>query len=415
MNMRTFFLSTVLVSLVLISFNHVAAQTDQKVAQDSLAEKYHLSELPNFNYGKGIGMISPDSSFRFNIRFRMQNRLAISSYDNSISNVEVRIRRLRLKFDGWVFTPRLSYAVELAFSRRDIKPLPGSPPNMINDAMILYKATKHLSIGFGQTKLPGNRQRVISSGNIQLVDRSIANGIFNIDRDFGGFIFYFNKLSDNIHYRLKGAITTGEGRNSTKNTSDGLSYTARIELLPLGEFTNKGDYFEGDLERESTPKLAIGLTYNYNDDAVRTAGQRGNEMWDNKNLAHFMADLIFKYSGMSFEAEYLQRKTDNPISINPDDTEEQLFVYKGFGVNFQLGYLLPKNYEIACRYTAITPDEEIRMLVEKVDNYVIGISKYIRGHTLKVQSDFIYSIREDMPTGMKDNYYEFRFQIELGI
>ncbi len=40
---------------------------------------------------------------------------------------------MRLKFDGWVFNPRLSYAIELAFSRRDIRPLPGSPPNKIND------------------------------------------------------------------------------------------------------------------------------------------------------------------------------------------------------------------------------------------------------------------------------------------
>ena len=415
MKTRTFFLSVMITTLVLAQFNPTVAQGDKKAVQDSLANKYHLSELPNFNYGKGIGMISPDSTFRLNIRFRMQNRLVVSSFDNSISSVEARIRRLRLKFDGWVFNPRLSYAIELAFSRRDIRPLPGSPPNIINDAIILYKVTKQFSLGFGQTKLPGNRQRVISSGNIQLVDRSIANGIFNIDRDFGGFIYYSNQFSDNFYYRLRGAITTGEGRNWTENTSNGLSYTGRIELLPLGEFTNKGDYFEGDLEREPNPKLAIGLSYNYNDNAVRTAGQRGREMWDNKNLTHFMADIIFKYRGMAFEAEYLQRKTNNPISINPENANEQLFVYKGSGVNFQMSYLLPKNYEIAGRYTSIIPDEEIRSLTDKIDNYIIGFSKYIRGHTLKIQSDLIYSIKEEMNTGIKNNYFEFRFQIELGI
>lgn len=415
MHSKTIFSLVILTSLAFFHFNYAIAQSNNKIEQDSLANKYHLSELPNFNYGKGIGMISPDSTFRLNIRFRMQNRLVISSFDNSISSMQARIRRLRLKFDGWVFTPKLSYAIELAFSRRDIKPLPGLPPNVINDAIVIYKATKYLSIGFGQTKLPGNRQRVTSSGNIQLVDRSIANGIFNIDRDFGGFIYYSNRLSDNFYYRLRGAITTGEGRNWTQNTSNGLSYTGRIELLPFGKFTNKGDYFEGDLEREPIPKLAIGLTYNYNDNAVRTAGQRGYEMWDNKNLKNFMADAILKYRGMAFEAEYLQRKTDNPISINPEDTNEQLFVYKGFGINFQLSYLLPKNYEIAGRYASIVPDEEIRALTDKVDNYIIGCSKYIRGHTLKIQSDFIYSIKEEMNTGVKSNYYEFRFQIELGI
>ena len=33
-----------------------------------------LTALPYYNYGKGVGLTSPDSLFQFNIRFRMQNR-----------------------------------------------------------------------------------------------------------------------------------------------------------------------------------------------------------------------------------------------------------------------------------------------------------------------------------------------------
>ena len=34
-----------------------------------------LSSLPYYNYGKGLGLTSPDSLFQLNLRFRMQNRL----------------------------------------------------------------------------------------------------------------------------------------------------------------------------------------------------------------------------------------------------------------------------------------------------------------------------------------------------
>ena len=34
---------------------------------------------------------------------------------------------------------------------------------------------KNFELWFGQAKLPGNRERVVSSGNLQLVDRSILN------------------------------------------------------------------------------------------------------------------------------------------------------------------------------------------------------------------------------------------------
>jgi hypothetical protein len=50
-----------------------------------------------------------------------------------------------------------------------------------------YKPTGHW---FGQTKLPGNNQRVVSSGSLEFTDRTINNSRFNIDRDFGLFLDY---------------------------------------------------------------------------------------------------------------------------------------------------------------------------------------------------------------------------------
>jgi hypothetical protein len=50
-----------------------------------------------------------------------------------------------------------------------------------------------LDNGFGQTKLPGNNQRVVSSGSLEFTDRTINNSRFNIDRDFGLFLIILIK------------------------------------------------------------------------------------------------------------------------------------------------------------------------------------------------------------------------------
>ena len=49
----------------------------------------------------------------------------------------------------------------------------------------MWNFHENFELWVGQTKLPGNRERVISSANLQQVDRSLLNSRFNIDRDFG--------------------------------------------------------------------------------------------------------------------------------------------------------------------------------------------------------------------------------------
>jgi hypothetical protein len=84
------------------------------------------------------------------------------------------VRRLRLRLDGFVLQRRLQYYIQLSFSKADMELEGGTVPQTIRDAMVYYHFNKRFYLGFGQSKLPGNRQRVISSGNQQFADRSIA-------------------------------------------------------------------------------------------------------------------------------------------------------------------------------------------------------------------------------------------------
>ena len=180
---------------------------------------------------------------------------------------------LRLRLDGFVLNDRIRYYLQLNFSRQDLDLVEDVVAQPVRDAMVYYHFNKYTYIGFGQSKLPGNRQRVVSSGNLQFADRSIANGTFTLDRDFGVFGYHTIPMGGQ-QLQLKGAVSSGDGRGAVPE-NEGLAYTGRMEWLPFGSFANKGDYSEGDLEFEPKPKLSIGAAYCYNDRAVRTGGQLG--------------------------------------------------------------------------------------------------------------------------------------------
>ena len=76
-------------------------------------------------------------------------------------------RRVRFKSDGHLFTPKFGYKLEIDIIGAKVL-----------DAFLKYNFYKNLEIWAGQTKLRGNRERVISSQNLQFVDRSLLNRQF---------------------------------------------------------------------------------------------------------------------------------------------------------------------------------------------------------------------------------------------
>ena len=236
-------------------------------------------------FGKGLfNLVGKDSTWTMKVGARMQF-LATNAWDidgngdfgKNESNVLVR--RARLKFGGFAYSPKLTYKIELGLSNRDIggaNEYTNNAPKYILDAVIKWNFYKNFTLWAGQTKLPGNRERVISSGNLQFVDRSKLNSNFNIDRDMGLQLRHHFNLGEKFLVRDMFSISQGEGRNVTTGNEGGHQYTARVEILPFGKFTGKGDYSGSDLKREATPKFALGATYNLNDKAVKDKGSQGS-------------------------------------------------------------------------------------------------------------------------------------------
>lgn len=397
-------LKLTLFALVLVSLSSLTAQ-----------------DIESPKFGKGLfNLVGQDSSFSVKFAPRFQVR-SMSSWDHDGSKYmspdhNFIVRRARLKFDGYAYSPKLKYKIELGLSNRDIagaNEFNRNTPRYILDAVIMWNFAKNWELWAGQTKLPGNVERVVSSGDLQLIDRSLLNSRFNIDRDLGIQLRHNSDLGGNFLMREKLSISQGEGRNVTEGNEGGLQYTARLELLPFGSFKSKGDYTQSAIVREETPKLMLGFTYNYNQDAVRERGFAGDYMMRTDGSLYetdqttIFADAMFKYDGFSFMGEYAKRTADNEIATEADGiTPTGDIVLTGNALNLQAGYMFKSNYEIAARYTTVTFEDVTGALPSK--QYTFGVNKFIVGHKLKVQSDISYTTLD----GNEDNI-TFRIGFDL--
>ena len=250
---------------------------------------------------------------------------------------------------------------------------------------------------------------------MQLTDRSINNAKFTIDRDFGLQAYYLNEDLERFSYNLKAAVSSGEGRNSTKSANDGVALTAKAELFPLGAFAKDGSYFEGDLVREQTPKVLLSGGFQQNNHALRTQGQLGDDLFEPRTIKSVFIDAMVKYQGWSAMSAYLSRNTsESAITTNPLDTADFNYVYTGSGFDYQLSYIFENNYEVAGRYSLQKVHREIEQLAPDNKQLSFGVTKYIWEHKFKLQTEFTYDMLDYYDGSSKNNWY-VRFQVEIGI
>lgn len=378
----------------------------------------YSQEITENSFGKGIvNHVAQDSSFSIKLGARFQGLYAAdwTTGDGSteLNGSNFLIRRARLKLDGFAYSPNLRYKLQLGFSNRDISganEFSSNSDRILLDAVLKWKFYDNFDLWGGQTKLPGNREELVSSGNLQFVDRSLLNSYYGLGREMGIQLHHNFNIGQDFIIRESLSFSQGEGRNVTSGNLGGMHYLGRLEMLPFGEFLSEGEYSGGDLQKHTVPKLAIGMSYSYNHDAVRAESNSGDYLFIDDgfyetDISTFFLDAMFKYRGFSFMGEYAHRAADEPVVINSDGSKVGM-IQEGNGLNLQAGYLLPRNFELSGRFTTIN----MKNAVDETQ-FTLGLSKYIVGHKLKVQTDLSYTVFEDLP--QDDLMYRIQFEIHL--
>jgi hypothetical protein len=357
--------------------------------------------------GEGLEFESQNGLFSLSLRLRAQFLYALEQpYDREAGQYGdleqgVSIRRARVVFGGHMWGEKTQYKVELAISPADLGMTGSDNPPMTNqdqwvsrslllDWYMQFNQIRDLNVRVGQSKVPFSRDRVVSSGDLQFVDRTLLNSEFNIDRDIGVDVRSKDLfgLGGRLRYYL--GIYNGEGHSAYQQSDFGLMYLGRIEVLPFGKMD---DYRQGDVKRSQQFGASFGAAYARIENAKGSRGILGSRPADGgvTDFDMVTADVSLRYRGISVEGAYFYRRGVRRPGSAVDDTGAPIAAAlprDGWGAGVQAGYLLPSiDLEFAGRYSAVrAADGETALR----DNEEAGVacSYYLAQHAYKIQADF---------------------------
>lgn len=367
-------------------------------------------------FGKGINFYAADSSYHLKFALWTQTQVEYNSTPAlSSSDIKLIQRRTRLRFQGYLLHPDFQYNVHLGLSNRDTRggdrSEMGYGSNVVYDIFLRYHLTPRWMIQYGQHKMVSNMEFEIGPPRLVFPEMSILHSAFTMDRD-RGLILGYKSLSKTLPFRAQFFISSGEGRNITDGNFDGLAYSLFAEIMPLGAFTGKGAYMCGAFIEEEKPKLILSATLDINNNAVRSKGRNGNflslseQNYAHRDLYSFYANMMFKYKRFTLLTEYVHRHTANNEYLVLDINDTILGHYfTGYADHLQLSYLIDSTWELACRYSGVYYDE---LISGSQKEYVIGITKYAKGHPFKFQLDFSLIDHES-----NDNQLRIRFMSNI--
>jgi phosphate-selective porin OprO/OprP len=349
--------------------------------------------------GSGFEMKSENGRHKLQIRARLQTR-----YDVEIPHAEgeeleqvLQVRRARLQLQGHVYGEHNRYYIQFGFSPRDMTGglVAGEGSirrNPLRDARLEFDYLRDFTVWVGQMKVPFSRQRVTSSGDQQMVDRSLANEVFNLDRDLG-----IQARSQDLgglggYLGYQAGVFMGDGRNAFELATPGLLYVARVEVRPLGAFAD-GD--EPDLVRTPRPRFVLAGAYAYHDDAPGDRGVHGSVPADGgtTDLHHATADLLGKWKGLSVQGAFHWRKARRR---NPGDAVDDMGMpipvaapLDAVGWLGQVGWLVPRiDLELVGRYSGVRRLGDQSGELAFRDELGGGVGYYFFRHGLKLQLDY---------------------------
>ena len=382
------------------------------------------SSLNSYSFGEGISFTADNGSM-IKLSGYAQPHVEIKNYndleENSSSN-RFRLRRLRLRFDGQASNPRFAYRFQVDLSGSS--ETGEATGDFLLDAYVSYDITNRIKVIFGQrSTYTDNRELFMNSNSLQLVERSRLTSAFSSIREFGLFLSGNFRLNGQGSYlRPYFVLTNGDGINNFDKDLGGLKIGGRIDFLPFGLFTNKGQFRQIDVMRELTPKFVIGVNYSHNSGMSSRRGRNSGSILYLNELGQqslpdynkYGIDFLFKYNGFSALGEYVKSSSTVPTDIiervrNDGSTSSSFLVngvqdiesyvkgrmMLGEAYNIQMGYLFKSGITIDSRYTHLKADDNSFLnnatFYNRPNYYTLGIGKLLgRNYGAKIQGSITF-------------------------
>lgn len=366
-----------------------------------------------YNQHKGFEFKTRDDRFMLQIQSRLQFRFATPEDQDPVTFDDFsgekkpgfKINRARLKVGGHAFQPWLKYYWEYELSQS----------NLLNYTIAIEKLD-WLKFQAGQFKVEYTRERRVSSGEQQMVDRSVINRPFTIDRQQGAEIYGHIKGRGIADFNYWFGVFTGTGRGNTQNDDSHLMYFGRAQWNFTGTYLD----FEGsDLEIHEKPAGVLAISAVTNRSPYTRFSQAGGgslEGYENGQpgqykVAQANIETALMYKGFSWQSE-LHRKaiTDK---LNNDKTD----ILKGYYV--QAGYFFhevfnwwPRPLEFAIRNAGYIPNHEASYTKEKETS--AAFNWFFSGHKNKLTLETSYFNYVETG-GIPADQWRFRLQWDISL
>ena len=362
----------------------------------------------DFDFGNGVSLSFEDGDYNFSINGYIKPTYVYNEMTSIVDggtinefNRQFKSKNSVLEISGNAKKEKVSFSIRMDYSLS----------NPLLEAWVGYHPSKSINVYFGQkNSFLNNREMIFNEDILQFTDRSLLsqNHTNSYGQEFG--LFIETTFGEEFILSPKFAVTSGDGRNSFGEDSrdsdlGGVKFGARLDLYPFGNFS-KGNEGSVDLVGEQKLIMELGFAYSKN---IGTSHRTGNGHGDimfydadgNNNLPDYekiFIDLLLKYKGFSFLAEYAdaaasglnQTYTDTFNLLIPQQISEYLVL--GSSYNFQLGYIFQNDIGIDFRYEFSTPEftNEINnsyenSILQDFENMSLGISKYFDNNNLKIQ------------------------------
>ncbi len=383
------------------------------VAQTNSGDGSSADTIPAVRWGsKGFELRSRDGNFLIQIQPRVQIRYAYPRDQNPVTHDDFtgdpqhvfKVNRARLKIGGHAYRPWLAYYFEYELAASNLL-----------DFRVMVERYQWLRLKAGQWKVHYNRERVISSGQQQMADRSLITRPFTIDRQQG--LSLYGRLSGggaaDVSYWA--SVFTGTGRGAGENDDQHLMWMGRLQWNVFGRVLA---FTGSDIARREKPEALIALAGVTNRSPYTRFSQDGGgqlEGFDDGQPGQYrvnqwMAETAFMYRGFSWQQEFHSKRINDYVNAT---------VTTLIGNYAQVGYFpseaipaVPRQLELAVRYAIHDPNTDVSNDLQQ--EFSFAANWFFRGHLNKLTAEAsLFAFGENVQD-MEDGW-RFRLQWDISM
>ncbi|NLH50216.1 MAG: hypothetical protein GX444_16675 [Myxococcales bacterium] len=252
----------------------------------------------------------------------------------------------------------------------------------------LFEPAQGMTVG--AMKIPFSRQNLVSTPQLQFINRAVAIEEMPIHYDLGATVdLDYNLFFDWARLLLNAGAFNGRGdRVYAADNNDNLLYAGRLRI-DLFSPLRPG---EGDLRPRFYPNETVAKTPEFDRPALSLGGSLLQNNDVDKVVKAWGADAEFRWYGVSISAEAIATKYE--LALDDAETANQYAEdWSTFGWYVQGGaFVWPRILEVTARYDEYTLDLVDETLPErKLAATTFGLNAHLASkHALKLMANYIW-------------------------